>query len=466
MSDSARTPTEEPRGGRAAWWMLVVLVTLYMLSMLDRHIIVMLVEPIKADLRLTDFEVSLVLGPAFGLCYAVFGLPLGWAADRLPRRQVIFWGVVVWSLATMLSGLAGGLLVLFASRMLVAIGEASLTPAAHSLMSDSFPKQRLSTAMAVYSTGPKGGTSVAFIVGGLLIAAASAAGTQTLPGFGALEPWRFVMLAVGAPGIVLALLAFSFREPPRRSRTTSDFGAAAAEEGILVFLRRRWQLFVPFFAGFCLVSIASVGMQTWVPSYMARQFGWTPAQYGPALGVINGLGAFTLVLKGLVVDWLYARGVRDAPLRFYFWLLVIFTPLAGLAYMISDPILFLVAYGLVAVVAVPYVLYAAATIQMVSPVAFRGRMSAVLLFVATIASTGFGPTAIAFLTDYVFRDPGKLGVAIAAVSVVCMTGAILCLGHAMRVLRPILLQDDPTAMATPASSAAPPASTPSSSVAG
>lgn len=464
MPDSVRTPAEEPRGGPAAWWMLVVLVTLYILSMVDRHVIVMLVEPIKADLGFSDFEISLILGPAFGVCYALFGLPLGWAADRWPRRVVIFWGVVVWSVATMLSGLAGGLLVLFASRMLVAVGEAALTPAAHSMMTDSFPKQRLSTAMAVYSTGPKGGTSVAFILGGMLITVAAAAGPRALPWIGALEPWRIVMLSVGAPGLLLAFLAFTFREPQRRARTASDVGAAAADEGMLKFLRKRWRLFVPFFAGFCLVSIASVGMQTWVPSYMTRRFEWTPAQYGPAIGLISALGAFTLVLKGLVVDWLYARGVRDAPLRFYFWLLVIFTPLAGLAYLISDPILFLVAYGLVAVVAIPYVLYAAATIQMVSPGAFRGRMSALVLFVSTIASTGFGPTAIAFLTDYVFRDPGKLGVAIAAVSVVCMAGAILCLGHAMRVLKPILLQDDPTAMATPASSAAPCASP--SSVAG
>ena len=447
-------PTD-PRLTAKSWWILFVVTTIYIYSWLDRQIIVMLVDPIKQELGLSDFAMSLVLGPAFGLCYVAFGIPLGWAADRFDRRWVILAGVLVWSAATTSSGLASTFAMLFGARMLVAVGEAALTPAAHSLLADSFPRKRLTTAMAVYSASTKVGSSLAYAVGGLLIAAftAGAFGGHFLED---LSPWRRVFVFVGAPGIVLAALILTIGEPRRRA-----VRAAGPETGGIVrFMWAERRLFIPLLLGFCSVSIPSIALQSWAPTYVGRHFGLSPGEYGPIIGLISALSALAILFKGFVVDWLYARGVKDATLRFYTWLLAIFTPVAGITFFLEDALSFLIAYGLVQVVAIPYGLYMAATVQMVTPQALRARASAVTLLAGNIASMTFGPTLVAVLTDYVFRDPAKLGWSMAIVSVCGMGGALVLLRYALRVLRPMLEASGPDSVtgrsrAAPSSRGAP-----------
>ncbi len=434
MVDQA--PESEPKADFGAWWMLTILLALYTLSFVDRFVIVMLVDPIAEDLSLSDFEMSLVLGPAFGVCYAIFGLPLGWAADRYDRRWVIFWGVVVWSFSTIATGVATGFLMLIAARMLVAVGEASLTPAAHSMITDRFPRERLTTAISIYSMGPKAGSSLAFIIGGLIIAATAAAGAATLPGLGRMEPWHLTMIIVGAPGLVMAFLIFTIKEPTRRTAPVAN--GEAASETFLSYVGARRQLFVPLIAGFCFVSIASVALQNWIPAYMDRHFGWRPIEYGAAIGIISALAALTLPLKGVFVDWVYARGVDDAPLRFYTWLLAGTLPVSGVAFFLSNPYIFLILYGLIQVVALPYMLYASATIQVIAPNAMRGRLIGGLLFFVSIAATMLGPTLVAFLNDFILPGKNQLGPALGIVSVAGIGLGYLCLRGSLRRVAPLV----------------------------
>jgi Sugar phosphate permease len=424
--------------------MLGILLALYIISFIDRSLIVMLVDPIKADLGLTDFEMSLLLGPAFGVFYAVFGLPLGWAADRFSRRNVIFWGVLVWSLATTFTAFATSFALMFLARMLVAVGEAALTPSAYSMISDRFPRKRLTTALSIYSMGPKAGKSVAYIVGGLVIGFTSLWGPQVIPLVGEMNVWQFVFLIVGLPGVLVAALLYTVPEPVRSSRREKDAGEPVP---IIPFLKERLAIFAPLLGGFCLICIPSVALQTWIPTYMDRQFHWEPIQFGPAIGLISGLAAFSLPLKGVMVDWLYGRGMRDAALRFYTWLLGLCIPAAVIGLSSENPYVLLAAYGFIQVIALPYLLYASAILQLLVPSELRGRLTAVLLFAVSLAGSMLGPTSVAALQDFVFPDRQALGLSLAIVTLSCIAAGWLLLRLALSRIAPILCDENPAAAA-------------------
>ena len=211
--DNSAAPTVVVSVGWKSWWMVGVLFFLYMLSILDRIVITMLVTPIKQDLLLSDFQMSVILGPAFAIFYALFGLPLGWAADRYPRRWVVFLGVTLWSLMTMMSGLARSFGALLVARIGVGVGEAALGPSAYSLLADEFPRERLTTAISVYQMAAKFGTAAAFAVGGIAIAFATHLVAMDIPFVRDAKPWQLVFLMLGLPGLLAGLLAFTFSDP-------------------------------------------------------------------------------------------------------------------------------------------------------------------------------------------------------------------------------------------------------------
>jgi MFS family permease len=200
----------------AAWYTVAILFMFYWLSILDRLIISLLVKPIRQDLNISDFELSLLQGFAFGIFYAICGLPLGWLVDRMSRRKIIYFGVTVWSFATFSCGLARNYFQLFLSRVGVGAGEASLSPAAYSLLADSFPPQKLTLAITIFGLGSLIGTGMAYALGGMVVEMASNGDPVILPLIGEAKPWQLVFMVIGLPGVLLALLAFTLREPVRR----------------------------------------------------------------------------------------------------------------------------------------------------------------------------------------------------------------------------------------------------------
>ncbi len=426
----------EPRAGVAAWWMVGVLLTFYVLSYCDRIIVTLMTEDLKADLHLSDVQLSLILGPAFAVCYAVAGFPLGWAADRFPRRLVVWTGTTVWSFATMACGLVSSFYSLFFLRAAVGIGEASLSPAAYSLIADRFPRRMLTRALSVFTMGPKVGSTVAYAVGGAAVALGASLGAMHLPAVGELRPWQFVFLLVGGPGVILALLAFSFQEPPRRRAVTETGDSARAE--FTAFVLQRRTMLILMIVGFSLLAMTSNAMMAWAPAYMTRRFGWTAPQYTPFMATASALAALTLPIKGSIVDWLYGRGMSDAHLRFYTWTLGFAIPFAVLAISVSSPVVSLVCFGVVDVVALTYVLYFSALIQLLVPNQMRGRMTGLFLFVITMAGQGLGPPVVAVFTDYVFKDHAKVGWSMAIVSVFAMTTALILFRFVLKIIRPLL----------------------------
>lgn len=393
----------QPRAGIDAWWTLTVVSTLYVASYLNRFIITMVVPDLKASLKITDLEMGIILGPAFAFSYALFGLPFGWAADRYSRRMVILIGTILFALSTAISGLATSFLVLLLMRVCVGLGESSLSPAALSLVAQKFPKEKLTTAISIFSMGPKMGTAVAFAAGGLIVAAAAAA-TRGLAIFHGVEPWRVAFLITSLPSLLLGLLCLTFREPalPPRRADAGDHDSAFR------FLIEQRRLMIPMLVGFGLLLICGQSLISWVPAYLQRVFHWTPLGFGPVLGLISTIGAASLVVKGMIMDRLFARGIRDIHIRFYTWLLIATFPISAATFVVPGRMAFVACYFVVGVITIPCIAYASVAIQMIAPPHLRGRVFATFSIPLALVG-GLGPPLVGALTDYLFADESKVG---------------------------------------------------------
>ena len=194
-------PSPYPAPARA-WVTVTILMLAYVLSFIDRQILNLLVGPIRRDLAISDTEMSLLMGFSFALFYTLCGIPLGRLADRTSRRGLIAAGVLVWSAMTAACGLARHYWHFLFARVGVGAGEAALSPAAYSLIADSFPPERRATAISVYSMGIYVGSGLAFLLGGVVIQFASAQGDMTLPLVGTIRPWQLIFLLLGVVGVV------------------------------------------------------------------------------------------------------------------------------------------------------------------------------------------------------------------------------------------------------------------------
>lgn len=426
--DAARQSSE-----LGAWWMVFALFLMYVLAWLDRLIISMMVAPIKASLALSDFEMSLVLGPAFAISYAIFGMPLGWAADHFSRRWVIFCGLLTWAMATVACGFANSFVALMVCRIFVGIGEAALLPAAYSLIADAFPRERVTMATSVFQTAGKLGSATAFGLGGLVIAFAQSLGGLTWPGGAHHSYWQLTFMLVGAPGFLLMFLVFSFRDPGRRSGGAP--AAASASRGQLFgFIKGNARLLGMVTVAFTCLAIVGYSMTSWVPTYMDRRFGWEPERYGPALSVMNIFGAFALVVVGRIVDQLFARGMRDAHLRFYSWLIMLLSPAIIYAFFATNPYLFLGLYALIQIITVPFIVYCSALVALLAPSHLRGQLLGIFLFIFNIIGFGGGPAIVGALTDFLFRDERKIGMSLAIVVIAGSTIAFVIMRAALGTL--------------------------------
>ena len=424
---SAQLGPDLERSLPGAWWTVAVTFLLYLFSHVDRTIITMLVAPIKHDLGIGDFQIGLLLGPAFGLFFAVCGLLMGMAVDRFSRRNVIYCGVTAWSASASLCGLASSYALLFLGRAGVGVGEATLTPAAYSLISDLVPRRKLAFALSAFSSAVVVGTAVALVGGGWAIEFLK---NGRAP-FG-LATWQFLFLATGVPGFFLALLAFTITDPRRRS------GAALRADGssFIAHLRAQPRLYFAIYVGTGLMVVDSYALLGWLPTYLMRNFGLGAQAAGMRFGLVVVIaGGIGQLASGLIVDRMTARGIADAPLRFLMIAGTIMLPFTVGAFFVTDSTLFLLLISAFFLLAMPMLGYIGAGVQMVTPPRLRGRASAGLLFTVTLFGVAFGPTLVGFLTDYVFRDPLKLGLAQAVVVAVVTPLSVLVLGSGLRSFR-------------------------------
>jgi MFS family permease len=419
---------------RRGWSVVAVLVLAYTASYVDRTMLTLLVKPIRASLNITDLQISYLHGLAFAVFYTGLGLPLGRLADRRNRRNMIAAGIVVWSLMTAACGLARTFAQMFMARIGVGVGEAALAPCAYSLLSDYFPPHRRAWALSVYSAAIYLGSGLALIGGGALIALVPAI---RLPGVGLLASWQVVFLIVGLPGVGVALLMATVREPRRLGQT---LGAARATLGdVWCHVTARRGAYGLIIAGFSASSLMWNGAQGWIPTFFMRTFGWSPAATGLRYGlVLLVLGTLGICAGGLLAGRLRRRGRPSANLLVGLLSSVMVIPFGVLAPLVPDPWLALGLYGgFVFFGAFPYGA-AAAALQELTPNGMRAQVSALYLLGLNLVGIGLGPTAVAFITDKVFADDRAVRFSLAITTGLAAPLAVLLLLLALKPNRAAL----------------------------
>ncbi len=412
MANRSSPPAPFPPSAYS-WYVVGLLMLAYIVSYADRTILSLLIEPIKADLNLSDVQISLLLGPAFGIFYTTLGLPVGWLADRRSRRGIIAIGITVWCAMTAASGLARNFAQLFLARIGIGVGEATLSPAALSLISDYFPREKALRAVGFYVMAQSLGGGLAYLVGGQVVVSVAAATTVVLPLVGALKAWQVTFLVVGLPGLLLALFMLTVREPIRRGHASQD--SAMPVRDVLAFLGRRWRAYGALFVGNSAVAIQGYAY-FWLPVLFERRWGWDVGRFGLAFGILLAVCGVGGILAGNQLSaTLYRRGYADAPYRSTVLGLLITVPTATLmALMPSGEWALVLLAPAMAGVSVASANGAAAVVH-VAPAELRAQASAGYFLVINILGLFLGPTSVAVLTDYVFKSEQAIHLSLAMV---------------------------------------------------
>ena len=387
-------------------WMVVGLLALAsVVSQFDRTVINLMVGPIKAEFGLNDTAFGALQSVAFGIFYVIACIPLGRAADLTNRKRLIAVCLFFWSLFAMASGLARSYWQLFATRIGVAVGEASLTPAGLSMLADNFPPARLGRPVSGFLMSAPVGQGLAFIGGGSLLTALT--GSQLLESgiFAGLEPWQAAFILIGAPGLLLVPLFLLIPEPARRGPQVAPL--SARETAALI--GSMWRALVPMFVGFATVLLVAYSIAIWTPALLERTYGWNSGQIGWGFGlVLIVFGMTGVILAGFASDWLAERGARDAPLKVAAAGFAVAGVSGVLAPLMPTPFLALALLGVTLFFGNMPFPCAATSLQLIVPNRARAQISAVYVTFTTLVGLGVGPTVIGIMTDFVFRDPADI----------------------------------------------------------
>ncbi|MCY4154825.1 MAG: MFS transporter [Gammaproteobacteria bacterium] len=402
---SAGNHSRYPTAGYA-WYMVILLTLAYICSFIDRFMLGLLVEPIKADLGFSDTQLGLLLGPAFAIFYATMGLPLGWMADRYRRGWIVAIGITVWSAATIACGLVKNFLQMFIARMSVGIGEATLSPCAISMISDSFPPERRAKPIAFYSMAISIGAAIASLFSATVLIWAKSSPETTLPLVGVVAPWQFAFIVVGLPGFILALMFFTLREPRRQDRGLTEGLGNASLVDTLKFILQRWQAFASFLTIFCLMTTVAYS-QGWSAALFMRTWGWEASRFALVNGlVLLAIGPAMVNLAGWWCDRWYAAGTQDAALRIAAIGAFIMVVTGVIAPLMPTGELAMVMFALNAVgMAITTATGVTALLNM-TPGEIRAQVVAFYYMAISLAGLLLGPTTIGILNDQVFGEAG------------------------------------------------------------
>jgi predicted MFS family arabinose efflux permease len=363
---------------------LVLLTIVYTFNFIDRQLLAILQEAIKAELSLSDAQLGLLTGFAFAMFYVTAGIPIARWADRSNRRNIVAMSIGFWSFMTAISGFVQNYAQLLAARVGVGIGEAGGSPPSHSIVSDIFPPQQRASALSFYSTGVNIGILFGFLLGGWLNEF-----------FG----WRVAFVVVGAPGIAIALIVrYTLREPIRGLMEHKKVSEQAPFGEVLRLLwSRRTFRHMAFAAG--LNAFFGYGVVNWLASFFIRSHGMTTGELGTWLAMSTGLfGAIGVLAGGIIAD-----GLAPRDKRWYVWLPGITTFLCAPA--MIGVLLLSNQYAALVVAFIPgllinvYLGNTIATSHALVGQRMRATTSAILFLVINVIGLGLGPWAIGFLSD-------------------------------------------------------------------
>ncbi len=381
--------TADARALRLRGWTLALLTLVYFFSFMDRYILSILLEQIKADLDLNDTQLGLLSGFAFAIFYATLGIPVAWLADRKSRRDIIAIALTLWSVMTALCGTAQNFIQLLIFRIGVGVGEAGSSPPSHSIIADLYPPDKRAGAMGIYATGVVLGGGFGAIIGGVIAQA-----------YG----WRWAMAAVGMPGILLAIFVRLVMVEPRRG--LSDPTPASAHPVAMPTIREGFRSLAASPAALHLIiavtitSLVGYATANFGPSYLQRSFGMTLTQvsliYAPSVALTGAIGG---IVGGRIAD----RLGRKYGLHMQAWFVAVLK-FAALPFTVMFYLTYDLTTGFAAVI-VSYLLASSylgpsfALIQGLAPTRMRAVWAAITLLVINLIGLGLGPSVTGLLSD-------------------------------------------------------------------
>lgn len=389
-----------------AWTVVAILIATAVLSYTDRQVLSLLVDPIRGELGISDTEVSLLLGTAFAVIYGIAGIPLGYLADRTSRRNLIFAGVAVWSVGTIACGLSHNFAEIFAGRIVVGLGEAALSPAAISLISDYFPPSRRGTAVGFFLSGIAMGNGAAILIGGGVLHAIKSGALAASP-LAPQAPWRMVLLVIGGPGLLWALVILLIREPIRSVAQAAPASAGAADPS--AWRTTPWARVAPIYLVLAAASFVDNAVGAWAPTLLIRHFSRDPAQIGVQLGLLLTVGfGGGVLIGGVLADRAGASGGWRAKLRVCVYSGLLILPISLL---INSSQYRLVLAGVPAYFALSGIVTAVGFSAILDAVPNRSRGLAMSMsfFLNVALGAGLGPTAVALAAAHVFGVAQGLG---------------------------------------------------------
>ena len=401
-----------------AWYTVGVLLIAYTFAYVDRAILTILVEPIQADLNLNDTQIGLLHGFAFVIFYVSLGVPLGYVADRFNRKHLIAGSIALWSVMTALCGMTHSFWQLFAARVGVGVGEAGLSPAGYSMISDCFPPKHRSLALGIYTIGIYLGSGLAILGGGLVVGMIGTTPSVQVPVLGEVRSWQLAFFAVGLPGLLVALLMMTVREPARKLS-----GADTAAVDFKSNWNATWKHIGQHRSAYGLITVgfAFLGVPfnvalLWARPYLSRHFGVTPSDGAYLVGFTMLVFATAGIVCGSILcDRMQGKGKTDATVKIGLAAsLLVITPVIAFPLMPTLPLAIAVLavvlfFGAFAYGAAP------ASLQLITPNRMRATVSALYLVLVNLVGLTAGPIVTGMFTDYVFQEKGAVAISAAIV---------------------------------------------------
>lgn len=402
------------------WYCVVVLALAVMINFFDRGILPLLLPAIKADLQISDSAMGLIMGFAFTVFYAVFGLPVARLIDRGTRKVIFSAGLTIFALVMLTTGFARNFWQLFATRIAMGVGETTSGPAAYSMLSDYFPPRLLPRAISGMQVGFVLGVAGSSAVGAALLAYATSHPGLGFPSLSGFKPWQLTMMMVSIPGFIVAMLMLTVREPKRRGVVEQT-----KVNAVFQLASNHGAIYWPLFIGMGLRSAQMFGTQTWTATYFTRHFEYTPVQYGLTWAPIS----LVAMVAGLFLGWVLSEyflkiGRADGNIRVVLISTCVSVPFGILAPLMPSP---MIALGMFAVANMTSIMAAApenAAIQSVTPNRMRGQMTFLFLFVMNVVGNGIGPQIVPLFNDFVFGEQG-IGTSMVVMGMMCGIPAII-----------------------------------------
>ena len=404
-----------------AWWVVAAMFTASIVSVIDRGILTLVVDPVRHDLSISDVQISLLQGLAFGIFYAVAGIPLGLLADRFSRRRLLIGGIAIWSAATFLGGLSASFGELFTARLLVGLGEAALAPCAVSMIGDMFPPDRRGRPISIFLLGQSLAGGLSVLLTGWVLSGVPAGKFAWIGALDGLAPWRVAFLIAGVAGLPVILMLLSYREPIRRGALLADGGNSLKQA--LDYLRRNWILFLPYYAGFAMLVMMAYSINAWSATYLMREFSLLPAQIGKWQGSVGiVLGTSGALAAGFVVDWVSRRVRPGGKLLFLVGVALLMIP-ATLTVLMPSAITAIATFGFVTFFMPVVGTGMVTSIQEMVPSNMRGIAVSLFGLFNTITGQTIGPFLVATFAAQRTEGAGRsLGL---AMTTVCLPAILI-----------------------------------------